>query len=376
MISAEEIQAPEKTGLLAGLLHSLGIRWNTGKPGSPESDNDELPGLEIPFHILPDLENNLPSPQVNKPAGASIFAENPTTGLLTSPPPTSTESLLTPGVQAVPPVKPAPLLSEIRSVIGMGEKSSPRLTAHLLGAFRVSIDDRAIEKWPGSRGLAVLKYLLANFKEDISRDVLMDIFWPDAGPDAARNNLNVALHNLRQAFRTALQEPVVVFERGNYCLNPALIVWTDVDEFERHFQAGRQLESAGQVTASQNEYEIATNLYQGDFLNDDPYEEWPIITRERLRVMCLETLDRLSRIYFGQGQYTACASLCQRILERDNCREDAHCRLMRCYSRQGQYNLALRQYQACLEALHTQLNVEPEQATTQLAERIRQRKQV
>jgi DNA-binding SARP family transcriptional activator len=376
VIQAEEIQAPEKTSLLAGLLHTLGIRWNSGRPGSVENDKDELAGLEIPFHILPDLENNLPTPQVSKPAAAAIFAEVPTTSTLPDPTLTSTESLLYAGAPAIPPVKPAPLLPEARLAVATEEKSSPRLTAYLLGAFRVSIDDRAIEKWPGSRGLAVLKYLLANFGEEISRDVLMDIFWPDASPDAARNNLNVALHNLRQAFRAALQEPVVVFERGNYHLNPALIVWTDVDEFERHFQAGRQLESAGQVVASQHEYEVASSLYLGDFLADDPYEEWPVITRERLRVMCLEALDRLSRIYFSQGQFTACATLCQRILERDDCREDAHCRLMRCYSRQGQHNLALRQYQACVEALRAQLDVEPEQATTQLAERIRQRKQV
>jgi DNA-binding SARP family transcriptional activator len=49
---------------------------------------------------------------------------------------------------------------------------------------------------------------------------------------------------------------------------------------------------------------------------------------------------------------------------------------MRCYSRQGQHNLALRQYQVCFEALHAQLDVEPEETTTQLAERIRRRERV
>jgi DNA-binding SARP family transcriptional activator len=49
---------------------------------------------------------------------------------------------------------------------------------------------------------------------------------------------------------------------------------------------------------------------------------------------------------------------------------------MRCYSQQGQPNLALRQYQACVEALRTELDVEPEPPTTQLAERIRRRERV
>ena len=69
-------------------------------------------------------------------------------------------------------------------------------------------------------------------------------------------------------------------------------------------------------------------------------------------------------------------SICPDLDTRDNCREDAHCLLMRCYSRQGQHHLALRQYQACVEALRAELEVDPAPATTQLYERIRRRESV
>jgi DNA-binding SARP family transcriptional activator len=111
-------------------------------------------------------------------------------------------------------------------------------------------------------------------------------------------------------------------------------------------------------------------------LTDFPTEEWAVLERERLRMSCLETMDHLSLIYFSQDQYAACASLCQRILSYDMCREDAHCRLMRCYSRQGQSHMALRQYQACVEALSAELNVAPSPATIQLYEQIRRRESV
>ncbi len=101
------------------------------------------------------------------------------------------------------------------------------------------------------------------------------------------------------------------------------------------------------------EYEIAINLYRGDFLSDTPYDSWTVLDRERLRISYLETLDHLSQIYFSQERYSACAPLCQLILSRDLCREDAHCRLMQCYSRLGQGPLALRQYQICVEALRS-----------------------
>jgi DNA-binding SARP family transcriptional activator len=49
---------------------------------------------------------------------------------------------------------------------------------------------------------------------------------------------------------------------------------------------------------------------------------------------------------------------------------------MRCFSRQGQSRLALRQYQICVDALRQELDIDPEPATTQLAERIRRREAV
>ncbi|MGH2524879.1 MAG: AfsR/SARP family transcriptional regulator, partial [Anaerolineales bacterium] len=250
------------------------------------------------------------------------------------------------------------------------------LTAHLLGGFRVAVNDSPVESWPKGKGRALLKYLLTHRHRPTPRDVLMEVLWPEADPEAARNRLNVALHGLRRALRSAADVPVIVFEDGAYRLDAGLRLWLDVDEFERHIRSGRQLEAAGKRAAAAAEYEVAIGLYQGDFLADDPYESWPVQQRERLRVDYLEALDRLSQIYFDKSQYASCVALCHLILARDNCREDAHCRLMRCYSRQGQPHLALRQYEACLGALRAELEVNPAPATTQLYERIRRRERV
>ncbi|HMQ35169.1 MAG TPA: BTAD domain-containing putative transcriptional regulator, partial [Chloroflexaceae bacterium] len=250
------------------------------------------------------------------------------------------------------------------------------LAAYMLGAFRVSLDDRPVESWPSGRGRSVLKYLLTQRARPVPRDVLMDFFWPESAPESARNSLNVAIHGLRQSFRAVTETPVVLFEQGAYRLNPELAIWVDVEEFERHVQTARQLEASGQLTAATTEYEIAIRLYEADFLSDDPYEDWPVLTRERLRVLQLEALDHLSQIYFAQGQYGTCSSLCQQMLAADSCREDAHCRLMRCYARLGQYPPALRQYQTCVEALRNELDVEPSPATVELSERIRRREPV
>jgi DNA-binding SARP family transcriptional activator len=253
---------------------------------------------------------------------------------------------------------------------------APSLTAHLLGPLRVALNDVPVDNWPSGRGRALLKYLLTHRDPWSPPEVLMDVFWPDATPEAARNSLHVSIHRLRRALRTAGDVPVVILDDRVYRLHPDLQLWVDVDEFDHHVRGGRQLEAAGDLAGALSEYELATALYQGDFLADDRYEEWPILPRERLRLTWLDTVERLSRLYFSQGRYASSATLCQRIVECDPCREDAHRRLMRSYSRQGQLHLAVRQYRICVEALRAELGVDAAGETIDLHERIRRREPV
>lgn len=248
------------------------------------------------------------------------------------------------------------------------------VSVHMLGRFAVNIQNVAL-KGPASRSLSLLKYFMLNHKQSIPREVLMDVFWPDAEPETARNNLNVAIHAIRRALRAVTDLPVILYSGGAYNITPDVQIWLDVEEFERLVHAGQRLESRNQLAAV-SEYEAAISLYQGDFLQENPYEGWTVLTRESLRMAYLNTLDSLGRIYFSQERYAACIMACQRILDRDRCREDAHCLLMRCYSHQGQDHLALRQYQACVEALRLELGVGPAPATTRLFQQIHEHRRV
>jgi DNA-binding SARP family transcriptional activator len=281
-----------------------------------------------------------------------------------------------PALVAPPPHRREPLRMTTTAA-GRGRGQGPLLAVHLLGRFRVTLNDAPVDNLPSGRSRALFEYLLTHRDPWPPREVLMmEVFWPGAAPAAARNNLNVAVHTLRRAFQTAGDLQVLVFEQGSYRLHSDLRLWVDVDEFDHHARAGRQLEVAGELVGAMAEYELAASLYQGDFLADDPYEEWPVLTRERLRLTHLDSVSRLSHLYFSQGRYAPCAALCQRILEGDPCHEDAHRRLMRSYSRQGQLHLALRQYRICVEALRAELDIDPAAETTALYEQIRRREPV
>jgi DNA-binding SARP family transcriptional activator len=243
----------------------------------------------------------------------------------------------------------------------------------LLGTFNLVVGNSPVAEWSNNKSRALFKYLVFHRDQLTPKEILMENFWPGAPPESARNNLNVALHSIRSALAVQNRHATIVYQNGAYRLNPNLEVWLDTEEFKKHVQAGHQLETSGQVDLGMKEYEEAVQLYQADFLFDEPYEEWALPIRERLRVLYLDTLDHLSLIHFTNGDFNGCIALCQRMLECDNCREDAHSRLMRCYNRLGQDHLALRQYRICVEILRTELDLNPAPATTRLYEHIRSR---
>lgn len=118
------------------------------------------------------------------------------------------------------------------------------------------------------------------------------------------------------------------------------------------------------------EYGAAEALYQGDFMEDELYEDWPQARRVRLRAMYLDIADRLSAFYIEQAQYTTAVALCQRMLARDDCCEIAHRRLMASYLAQGQRHLAVRQYQLCVQTLQDELDLSPSEETIAFYRRV------
>ncbi|MCP4423258.1 MAG: hypothetical protein GY803_02070 [Chloroflexi bacterium] len=251
-------------------------------------------------------------------------------------------------------------------------KDGPSLAMYLLGAFRVYDNGSLLDKWTGNKGKSILKYMVAHRERPIHREVLMDLFWQDDSPEVARRNLYQAIYMMRQTLQSGHCPDFqhILCENSAYFLNPDLSLWVDSEAFESHYQSGLRFEKEGKKSRAIQEYEAADTLYDGDFLTEDLYEEWPLINRENMKHAHLDILDRLSQYYCVQKQYTLCVSNCRKILAEDNCREDAHRRLMLTYLHQGQRHLALRQYHRCVEALRQELDVSPMPATVELYQRI------
>jgi DNA-binding SARP family transcriptional activator len=252
------------------------------------------------------------------------------------------------------------------------ESARPALSIYCLGPLQVYCHDRLLTQWPNGRSKSIFKYLITHRPHPVSKEVLMDLFWPSATAHAARNNLNVAIFGLRQTFpKTDTSPPCIIFKDDCYALNPVWPIWVDYDDFLAHVASGEALDRQGQHEAAIHEYGVAETLYRGDLFEDSRSEDWSAGLRQTLRDQYRQVLDRLATYYFNAGNYDASAKVNAKMILADSCDESAHRRLMQCYARQGLPHLALRQYHCCVEALKEELDVAPSQETDDLVQGIK-----
>jgi LuxR family transcriptional regulator, maltose regulon positive regulatory protein len=250
-----------------------------------------------------------------------------------------------------------------------GAASLSAWRARFFGHFELLRDGEPVHLRRNGKALAILKYLLANHSRPVSQDHLMGWLWPESNLKKARWSLNSAIHGLRKLLSECPSSaPVnyIVLEEGYYRLCSTIRVATDVDEFDARYEEGRRLEKMNRTQEAASQYEKAVELYRGDYLVEDLYEDWTMVERERLSTTYMEMLGRLAHHHMEAGQHQESIRACYRLLEIDRSHEDSYRVLIRCYVNLGLRGRALRHYQLCEEVLEQTYNTVPASETKAL----------
>ncbi|MBU0491937.1 MAG: tetratricopeptide repeat protein [Chloroflexi bacterium] len=240
----------------------------------------------------------------------------------------------------------------------------PPLRILALGGFQVWRGDLPIpsEAWPRRKTRLLLLYLLTQ-RHPVPRDEVLETLWPDLPPDAAGLALNTTFSDLRHILEPYLGQgqPSRYLRRSEETLAFDLTceAWYDVRAFEQAVQAGGPT------------VQPALELYRGDFLPEEPYEDWVLRERERLRALYLNTLMARLAEYVRAGAWREGADLAHRVLDRESWLEEVWRALIQCYAMLGRRSEALHAYHACVCALKAELDVGPSPETCALYERLR-----
>lgn len=251
------------------------------------------------------------------------------------------------------------------------------LRIRTLGPFTVwrGRHEIAAREWQREKAKHLFQLLVTQRKRLLQKEQIIDTLWPGAETNTAFRDFKVAMNALWSALepnRTARSGSFYILRQGSsYGLNLASGFWLDADEFEGLVNRGLTLASRGQQEEAARLLQRALDLYQGDFLEDVPYEDWCTEERERLQVLYLRATEALAQQAVEKGEYEVCIQLCDRILARDHCWEEAFRLLMISYHRLNNRSMALRVYDRCVQNLNDELGIKPMAATQQLYERIR-----
>jgi two-component SAPR family response regulator len=247
------------------------------------------------------------------------------------------------------------------------------LRAHCFGNFEVYLNEKRLDKWSSLKAKSLLKFLISRRGKPVAKDVLVETLWPNCNPEVGSNNLKSAIYALRQVLRQGglnydnkTNYPFVQFSEARYMLSPNLKLWVDVDDFEHMWTAGQRQEKQYDIKGAAKQYQLADELYRGDYLEDELYAEWTLLRREALKDTYLAILGKLASISFRANDYDNCIMYSQKILAKDPCHEEAYRWLIRCYVRLGQRHRAQQWYNLCAATLKRELDSMPDRETTSL----------
>jgi DNA-binding SARP family transcriptional activator/TolB-like protein len=210
------------------------------------------------------------------------------------------------------------------------------------------------------RRIALLSLLAAAPDAGVSREKLIGFLWPDTGSEQARRFLADSLY----AIRKALGQEAILARGDNLVLNPG-VIRSDLAEF-------RQALGRGDRNA-------AVGLYQGPFVDGFfvpdvlEFEHWIDAERERCARDFANTLEALAEEREAEGNPGGAVEWWRRLAAHDPCSSRVALRLMQALDAAGDPGGALQHARVHAALLREALDLDPDPAVIELAERLRSR---
>jgi len=243
----------------------------------------------------------------------------------------------------------------------------PQLTIIAFGEPLVCIDGQPIKHWRKAKTMELFFFLLDR-GYPASKETIHHALWPEKDEQITQS-FHSALHYLRKL----LGEQCIVFTGGAYSLNLAARYGEQISYDVRAFQQFRaeavQAFAGEQEEHAKEAFLKMVHLYRGDY-GRPFYSEWCTIRRDELRTAYVEARHQLAQLAWRAEAWHESAEHFRFMLGVDNCLEEAHYGLMRCYVRQGKRSAALQQYQLCREILQEELGAQPGLAIQTLYQRL------
>lgn len=244
----------------------------------------------------------------------------------------------------------------------MKKVSNPILFVTLTGypAFRSA--DQAWKKLPTLKAEGLIVYLLTekqlNGNIRVTKEALVDLFWPGMPLPSALQNLRQTIYQVRKAFAQSLHQenlPSDTFlatDRKNVWLSEFVSIRSDLDWY---------LDNTATRTESA---EAWVSLYAKPFLenfsipNTPAFDEWIERCRQKLQTKYIQLLETALATSQYQEDIEFKTTIYKALLQKDPFSERYHYAYLDLLNHQGKKNQAIQIHQNYMDLLKDELGIE------------------
>ncbi len=180
-------------------------------------------------------------------------------------------------------------------------ENAEKLTVRTFGGLSIYYQGAPISiMWESQKARLLFCYLLITNDQWVHRDKFIEMLWPGCSGNAGSNNFKTTLSRLRKSFS------------GPRTINPVMTqgeavrinihdIDVDASQFRLNAVTGIRQLSRGDSKAAKECLEAALDLYTGEFLPEEPFNDFIIGARNELAELHASVLRYLEKIYQQEG---------------------------------------------------------------------------
>lgn len=226
-------------------------------------------------------------------------------------------------------------------------RNEPPVRIHTLGAFWVERHGREVTpaEWRSRKARDLLKLLVCRRGRPVPREMLVDVLWAEEPAHEVSRRLSVTLSTLR-----AVLDPEKHFDPDWFVVANRSAAWVRTDHLSIDVETFMATAAAGGASLGEDPAEATSLLtaaeeaYTGDFLEEDPYEDWSAALREDARHTYIGVVRSLAQLASWEGDHDRAGRYLLRLLACDPYDERAHLALVRALADAGRHGDARRMY--------------------------------
>lgn len=237
------------------------------------------------------------------------------------------------------------------------------LTVRVLGPIEIFRDPTrpfAADAWTTRRARDIFCCVATSRHRRVSKDILIETFWPDEDPRVVEKNFHPTISHIRKALnsRQPFKQNFLVFRDGAYQLNPELSFLIDTEEFDRHFsdaEAAKREKDGERLRAS---LIAAHDAYRGEFMTG-VYEDWVEERRAFYTEQFARVTSALARHELSEKRLASAKKYASETLALDPYREDIHRLVMKILAAQGKRPALQKHFDQLQSLLRSDLGIDP-----------------